>query len=148
MCCYQGCSSDTSPSRHTTADYIFPPNLSACVLRSLSNRSDRWTHLAWEDSLHPWSSALCTASEGKYETRWLRPARKQPTANRSAAHLGESVCWPSWQYCGRGARCLIKMADGFWIVRVSVPSPFLFCLWRPVLYKIRRKRLWIWTKWA
>lgn len=63
----------------------------------------------WEDRLHPRSSASSSASEGKYETLRLCEAR---AANRSAAHLEESVCGPSWQCCGRqqsrGARCRIQ----------------------------------------
>lgn len=86
--CCQGCNSSTFPSEHPAAD-----RLAFLDLTSPQQLADRWTA---EDPLHPESSALSSASEGKHETRWgnnldVQSERSSIWRNLSAGPAGRTT---------------------------------------------------------
>lgn len=105
---YQGCC-----FHPTAADHIFL--LAACSLPY--QLADRWTAIPdMRGSAPPiiLSAFFCFRRE-----IWdsVTEASKETTeaANRSAAHLEESVCRPSWQCCGETAEERSKMLDSKWL---------------------------------
>lgn len=125
--CYQGCNSCTFPSKRTAVDQIlFLPNLTGFVPYQLA---DRWTATPDMRGSAP-PVILLLHQKGNMRLG----EETTSTANRSAAHLEESVCRPSWQHYRRQQRNRSKKLDSKWLKDLKKSScpgrnkynPFIF----------------------